>query len=85
MALATTGAATRLGRLAIVFHVALDAHAGEEKDFGTMLPGLSFTRRAGGLGMFGKWQDDAHGGTYQQIAPEIETPFALGSLAGKES
>ncbi|MDT3376258.1 hypothetical protein RNI52_02865 [Labrys neptuniae] len=85
MALATTGATTRLGRLTIVFHVALDTHAGEEQDFGTRLPGLLFTRRAWGLGLFGKWQDDAHGGTYQQIAPEIETPFALGSLAGKES
>ena len=77
MALSATGAPTRLGRLTIVFHVALDAHTGEEQDFGTMLACLVLARWARGLGVFGKWQDDAHGGTYQQIAPEIETPFAL--------
>ncbi|MGO4336194.1 hypothetical protein AB4037_14910 [Labrys sp. KB_33_2] len=77
MALSATGATTRLGRLTIVFHVALDAHTREEQDLGIMLVCLVLARRARGLGLFGKWQDDAHGGTYQQIAPEIETPFAL--------
>jgi hypothetical protein len=74
----------------VILGMALEAHACEEQDLGAISHLVTLdlvTRMRSGVRLLWKLQNVAHGRTYQQIAPESETPnaFDCWSYTGKES